>query len=636
MKLDKKNLLLVFLLFIILLGLNSLIFNEQLNYGFRDVDWMSLYYYKLFGNLSFNHLLETFKVNGTYTHQVYYVGFLEQIFGLNFRLLHLASQMFKIFAALSIYFLILKLFKNKLLAFLTSVLYTISYTNAGPLFQLSTGSYFPGVILMNIFFIVYWKIITEVKGFKWLILADIFLMLAFFITTERMYPLFFLIIIIELITIIISEYKRAASILSFKRLLFIFLPLIILFFIYNIWFKNSVATGFAPNQFFVGAGLMLGSILKGNWQLLLYPLASFGSIFLYGDLWKYLGQVDISSFTSYFLSLIFGPLLRMALISIFLLYFISKNFLKLTAVILSSVFGFALLFFFINSHWNSLDTQIRIHFDPNLVLMPAIFGFFITTFCIVIFFQWIKTKNNYLLPLIIGPAFSLLLIFLTWIASDLQLVFMGPQRYLSIPSIGTSLLIAGMILIIFNKLRKFKVTSKIAWGVFLILIPLILINYNVASKFFSDELNFAGLRGDDQTRMKNTFRILIPNINKQEKSLFYFDETADHDNGYFDESTILAGFEYWTRINGDGTLNYFPDPGMMRTNVQCSGHTHASCIEMLKMGLTSVNGEPGILYKDIIRGQTEPSFYKLNNFYALRFINKQLVDIRKEVLGEIQ
>ncbi len=633
---NKRDLVLISLLLLSTFLLNNLIFSNQLNYGFRDVDWMSLYYYKLYESLSLNNILQIIKINDVYTHQVYYVGLLEQIFGLNFGLLHLTSQLFKVLAGISLYFLVIRVFGNKLLAFLTSILYTISYTHAGPLFQLATGSYFPGVILMNLFLIVYWMIISGRKKIRWVILAEILLLLAFSVTTERMYPLILLIFLVELAFIISNKFKKESLILSLKRLLYIPLPLFGLFLIHSILLKGSInGTGVSPDQFFVGTEMRINSVLEGNWQLFLYPFASFGSIFLYGDWWKYLGHINVSSFSSYLSFLIFGPLLRLGLLSLLLLYFITKNFLKLTMIILSAVLGFGLIAYELNSNWNNLNTQERIHFDPNLIIIPAIFGFFIIFFCAVIFFEWLKNRNNRLIPLIIGSVFSLLFIFLTWVASDLQLAFLGPQRYLSFPSVGTSLLIAGLMVIVFERLRQVKSTKNIAWIVFLLLIPLILINYNVATKFFNDELNSAGLRGEDQTIMKNSFRDLTPNISKKEGSLFYFDETEDKDNGYFDESTVMAGFEFWIKFNRGGEIDDFPYPGMLRTNVQCTAHTHKSCIEMMKKGLGIVNGEKGIWYTDAVRSQLGPRFYKLDNLYAFRFRNKQLFDIRKEVLEDL-
>lgn len=630
--LNKKDSFIIVFLVIVLLIFNTLIFGLQLDYGFRDVDWMSLYYYKLFGVFPLSNLIEVIKVNGVYTHQVYYVGFLEQIFGLNFKLLHLSSQIFKILAAMSFYFLTIVVFRNKLLAFLTSILYTISFTHAGPLFQLSTGSYFPGVIMMNLFLIGYWMLISEVKKLKWIIWANIFLLAAFLVVTERMYPLIPLIFLGEFFLVI---YKKESLVSISKRLLYLFFPIFSIFLIYTIWFKSLAAVGFSPNQFFVGTDFRIKTIQNGNWQLLLYPFASFGSMFLHGEYWKYLGQVNTQSLTSYIFSLVFGPLLKLGILSLALLFFVVKRPLKYTAAILTTEFLFGMIIYWMFNNWMKLDTLYRIHFDLNQTVNPTLFGFFILAFTVIFFIEWKRTRNSALLPLIIGSIFSWMFIFFTWIPSDIQLLFIGPQRYLSFPSIGISLFISGILIIIFNNLRKRNSTRSFAWMVFLMLIPFFLINYRIANDFFNDELSHAGMRGVDQTIMKNSFKDLTPNISKQERSLFYFDETADKDNGYFDESTVLAGFEFWTKFNKDGELDDFPYPGMLRTNVQCPKHTHQDCIDIMREGLAIINGEKGIWYKDVIRGQTEPRFYKLSNFYALRFINKNLVDIRKEVIEEL-
>lgn len=628
----KKELFILGLLFIAIFILNKLIFGLQLDYGFRDIDWMSLYYYKLFKVFSLNNLIEVIKVNGVYTHQVYYVGFLEQIFGINFKLLHLSSQIFKIFAAISLYFLIIIVFRNRLLAFLTSILYTISYTHAGPLFQLSTGSYFPGVIMMNFFLIGYWMLISETKNLKWIIWTNIFLLVAFLVVTERMYPLIPLIFLGEFFLII---YKKTTLVSALKRLIYVFLPIFSIFLIYSVLSKSLVAEGFSPNQFFIGTDLRIKTIQNGNWQLLLYPFASMGSIFLHGDFWKYFGQANIQNFTTFIIFLIFGPLLKLGTISFIILFFILKKPLKYTVVILSSLFLFGLVIYWMYSNWVKIDTLHRIHFDFNQTVNPALFGFFILALTVILFFEFKKTKNSALAPLVVGSIFSWMFIIFTWIPSDIQLMFMGPQRYLSFPSIGVSLFVAGILIIIFKDLRNWHSTRFFAWIIFLILIPFFLINYRVAYDFFDYELSYAGMKGVDQTTMKNNFKDLTPNISKNEISLFYFDETADKDNGYFDESTVLAGFEFWTMFNRYGQINIFPYPGMLRTNVQCLEHTHASCIKMLKEGLTIQDGEKGILYKDEIRGQTEPRFYKLNNFYGFRFKNKQLFDITKEVFKEL-
>lgn len=629
-----RNLLAIFFLLLVTIVLDWFFFSKQLHYGFRDVDWQVLYFFKLFGNISSHHLWGEIKELGVYASESYYVGVLEQFIGINFVKLHLVTHVFKILSAIAIYFLIMLVFKRKLLAFITSIIYTISYTHAGAFFQLASGAYFLTTIFMVLFLTTYYYSISGRNILKWSTATGILLVITFLLKPERMYPLVALVLSIELVIVAFSKFKKDILIISSKRTMLILLPFVIPSLFYYALLKYF-PLGLSPNQFSIVANLRFESIMKGNFQLFLYPFASFGSIFLFEGYWKWLGQLNFQNFFDFLSSLIIGPILRLGIFTFILLAFIYKKPLRLTLLVTALVFVFSVIIYVLNINWQNIPSAARIHFDPNLIGIPAIFGSYIFILGCIVCFGWIKNHDVTFAPLALGLYFAFLFILLTWIPSDLQLVFMGPQRYLSIPSIGTSLFIAGLLVIIYDRIKTVRAIKDFAPVIFLLLIPLIMINYQVASKFFDYELTYAGLRGNEQTRMKNQFRQLVGKISQEEKSLFYFDETMDKENGYFDEGTVMAGFEYWTRVNMDGTLNHFPDPGMMRTNVQCPQHTHQNCIDILKAGLTMVDGERGIWYQDPIRVKLGQRFFKLSNFYAVRFINKQLIDIRAEVLREL-
>lgn len=629
-----RNLLAIFFLLLVTIVLDWFFFSKQLHYGFRDVDWQVLYFFKLFGNISSHHLWGEIKELGVYASESYYVGVLEQFIGINFVKLHLVTHVFKILSAIAIYFLIMLVFKRKLLAFITSIIYTISYTHAGAFFQLASGAYFLTTIFMVLFLTTYYYSISGRNILKWSTATGILLVITFLLKPERMYPLVALVLSIELVIVAFSKFKKDILIISSKRTMLILLPFVILSLFYYALLKYF-PLGLSPNQFSIVANLRFESIMKGNFQLFLYPFASFGSIFLFEGYWKWLGQLNFQNFFDFLSSLIIGPILRLGIFTFILLAFIYKKPLRLTLLVTALVFVFSVIIYVLNINWQNIPPAARIHFDPNLIGIPAIFGSYIFILGCIVCFGWIKNHDVTFAPLALGLYFAFLFILLTWIPSDLQLVFMGSQRYLSIPSIGTSLFIAGLLVIIYDRIKTIRAIKDFAPVIFLLLIPLIMINYQVASKFFDYELTYAGLRGNEQTRMKNQFRQLVGKISQEEKSLFYFDETMDKENGYFDEGTVMAGFEYWTRVNMDGTLNHFPDPGMMRTNIQCPQHTHQNCIDILKAGLTMVDGERGIWYQDPIRVKLGQRFFKLSNFYAVRFINKQLIDIRAEVLREL-
>ncbi len=638
LKFTKRDLIVLLFLILIVVGSNLIVFSAQLHYGFRDVDWMSLFYFKVYGSPTWSNILELLKLNGAYIHQVYYVGILEYFWGLNFQMLHLMSQMFKIMAGISLYFLTFYLFKNRLLAFLTVFLYTISYTHAGPLFQLATGSYFFAAIFLNIFFILYFFITKNRKTeLKWLIIESFLLISILFMSTERMYPLIPLVLVFELISVLVSQDKKLAFRRSLRRGIVIFLPLIVLFVIYMVGFKDLVSSGYFAPQFFLELNVRVQKITEGNWQLILYPFASLGSIFLHGDFWNYFAKLDSSSMGSYMASLLFGPLLVLLIPTILIMYCVARKPLKAVVIVLFSTFIFGLFSYMVFKNWLLLDSTTRVNFDLDSIGKPALFGAYILFLNIAIFISWLKNRNKLLIPIFSGTAFAVLFIFLTWLASDVQLLFVGPQRYLSFPAMGTSLFISGILVVIFTSLRKFRLTKALAWVTFLLLFPMLIINYQVAHEFFRYELGYAGLDGSEQARMKNQFWKLSGIPKEKEPLLFYFDETQDTVNGYFDESTILAGFEFWSKFTPDGgQVSVNRDTNMLRTNVMCEIHTHLSCMKLLKSGYGVKDGIAGIFYKRPFSGDKQARFYPLSNFYAMRFVNKQLIDIRSEVLSQIK
>lgn len=628
--------IIIFFLFPVLFIIDRIIFGEQIGYGFRDIDWMMLYRFKSLGEPSFDHFIQSFQLMGAYTYQLYYVGFLSSIFGLDFTKLHIATHFFKLLAAISLYLLIANVFKSRLLAILTSVIYTASYTHIGPMFMLATGGYFLATIFMNLFLVIYYILLTTKNSMKLLVTGSVLMLATLFLSTERMYPLLPLIAVIETLYISVYKFKKESIKTSVNRVFALFFPLMFFILVYSVWFKEDVNSGYFVPQFFLELSKRINSVLSGNWQLLLYPFTSLGSIFLYGDNLKYFGKINTESFINYLSFLLIGPTFIFALLTTLFAFLISSKPLKLMLTTTIPVFIFGLITFLVTKNWQFIDSAIRIHFDPTLTVVPAIIGFYVISLSVNLFLIWLKTKNNLLLPLIIGPVFSALFIFFTWIASDLQLIFVGPHRYLSIPSIGMSLFIAGFLILLSAFLKKINITKNIAWLVFLLLLPLFIIDKEVAHDFFDYELSYAGLGSEDQTRMRNKFWSIVPNLSDTEESLFYFDESADKEHGYFDESTILAGFEFWTKFNKNNEINTNrPYLNMMRTNIQCPEHTHQSCLQILKNGLTEKDGVKGIIYQNIIGGQKKPHFYKLGNFYAMRFIDRDLIDIRKEVLKQL-
>lgn len=635
------NLIICCLFLIGLWFLQDWALKDNLKYGFRDGDWWDLQHFIRFNDSPLLQLTSTFKTFGIYTNQVYYIGILHNFLGLDFNSLYQAGHIFKYLASLSVFPLVFLISKSKLVAVLSTIFYIVSYPSVGALFTVVSGDHYLGVIFMNVFFIIYLLTVIKKRGLGWLLWCSLFFNLALISNTARMYPLIPLIILIEFFLIWKNRWTKDIILASFNRLFILLLPILLILFFYSVYFiflKNSISSGFLIQDFIDTSSLRVNSLREGNWQLLLYPFASFGSLFLHDYLKNIFGTVDLTSLPNLITYVITKPLLILLLPTLLLMFFLSKRYLSWIIFILGSESIFYLISYWMYQNWVNIDKSTKIHFDPNFVLTPAAFGFYILVLSLCIFLIWLKRRQaESLLPTIcLSSAVSFFLIFFTWIFSDTQLLFMGSHRYLTAPAIGSSIFIAGTITLIFNKLRGYSLTKNIAPLILLIVIPIAFVNIQIAKNFFVYELNYAGMDGAEQTRMKNEFWAIVPNMSNNERFLFYFDETADKNNGYFDESTVLAGFEYWILFDRGKTLiKERPEPGNLRTNVQCPEYTHKSCIKLMKRGLTKVDGEEGILYADSIRYPDKPRFYKLKNFYAFRFINKHLVDIREEILKEL-
>src|SRR3989344_7298588 len=109
-----KNILFLILIPVVIIS-QLIILEPHLRYGFSDVDWGFLFYYKEhkanFPNI-FENLYQTFLRWGVYTHQQYYIGIQEYFFGLDFQKFQITTHVFKTLATISAYPLFLIIPRN--------------------------------------------------------------------------------------------------------------------------------------------------------------------------------------------------------------------------------------------------------------------------------------------------------------------------------------------------------------------------------------------------------------------------------------------------------------------------------------------------------------------------------------------
>ena len=598
-----------------------IILKPHLRYAFADVDWSFLVSFKEISSLYSNpvsHLLAAWKIWGVYTYQVYYIGLIEKFFGMDYVNFQIVTHIFKIIATLSIYPVILVATKSRLAAFLTTLIYSFAYSSVGVMYTVVTSGLFVAIPFMFLFFFWHWKIINQKENsIKSNIVALILFLIALLLATERMYPLVPVLFLLELFWWYRNSFSKVSLLRIVKRI-----SLFLLIFISLFLFKPEAFTAFTGNTHDTYVRFM-----AGNWQVIMSPFISFGSLFLPRDYWKYLGQPNVESIIWYIEYFITVPFVYFSIITAFLSIFLSKKKGRFIFNILSLSFAFSIVVYFLSSHQIHIPESVRIHFDIGTVV-PALIGFYVIALMMNMFKEWeYDDKKDKLSITMIGALVAaFIFIALTWIAADWVLVFTGVHRYLTIPAIGSSFFIAGIITIIFKKLNTNRKTSGLSYFILLLLIPLFLFNTGVIEKYFDYELKYAGTDAEGHIRMKNKLRSYLPNLSNTEPSIFYFDESQDHDNGYFDETTIMAGFNYWMRFRGDKIVDSKAIPAILRSNLICKVE-RSMCLDAVKVLVKTKDGIVGIEYGGV--------FYKPENFYAFRFINKDLVDIRNEIAEAI-
>mgnify|MGYP001614509774 CR=1 FL=1 len=116
--------------------------------------------------------------------------------------------------------------------------------------------------------------------------------------------------------------------------------------------------------------------------------------------------------------------------------------------------------------------------------------------------------------------------------------------------------------------------------------------------------------------MRNQLNNYLSKLSSEEQSLFYFDFMEDNERGYYYDNTLLGGFGTWMLWHPRINFNKDLTPKVFWNNP-----------EVLKASIQVMNGEKGIIF--------EEKFYNINNFYAFKLKNKKIIDIKKDILKEL-
>lgn len=608
------------LLTVIVFGLQIILLKPHLNYGFTPDEWWPLAHFKFSESANPIEMLSSVWLKeGIYTtYQVLYIGLLHQFFDFNFQAYQFTNLLLKIISALVLYPLIVVIFKNRLLAFVTTILYAMAYSPIGTLELVVRGSDFIAIFFMCIFLIFYYRAISLGKNsIRWLIMLMVLLLASTLSSPIRIYPLLAFIILVE--TYLIFERRSKQSLIdSARRIGFIFAPYLLLFVL-------------SPSSIFrfanVNAPEIFRRIALGNWQLLLYPLGSFGSLFLLNNYWSIFGTIQIKTITDYFTYLITIPLFIYLFIALFYLIILSipsKIFFRFLFGILSINLILQLIVYFVAKHHESINSNLKMSYD-YFELNPVFFTLFILVLSFFIWRRWrsLGENDNILFALFMGPVFTFTFIALTWIFKDYVVLFKGIHTYLSIPSIGTSLFIGSTLVLFYQKVKSSmgNLGKYIAPVVFLLLIPIFNINNETIKYHFS--LTSYSMDAKEQQAFRDKLWSKLTDFDINRPALFYFNTFEDRLNGRFYEQSMLGRFSEWMFFKGNYSAK---DKCILPVFI-------LDKLDQIKDMIRIKDGLRGFFYHDYCG---TPTFYPLSDFYAFRLVNKEPVDIKDEILRQLE
>lgn len=590
--------------------------------GFTPDDWSFVFLYKTLGDRSYLRLPEVWRDGGAYTtFFIYYIGVLVDFVGMNYRIIGLINVALKIIATASIFPLVYFITKNKFLAFASTFLYAVSYSSVGSLEFAVKGADYLSIFFINLFLLSYYFLI-EKKSFKtkWLPISILFFLLSIIASTIRSYPILVLVPLIEIFIFLkngnLDNIKRGLI-----RLFLLYLPFLLL-----LVYKPAAITSFVLSM------SVLQKVIDGNWHLLLTPMQGLGFMFIPLEVWgRMIQPLAFENFYSYLRSLVVGGPFLIWTIVIIILSFITTSYRKKFVFLVGGVnFILQICVYFIAFHSQSIDSGLRVNFDPPR-LYSTVNGIFAISLAVGFFRVWFLRKKETIF-LIAGSALFIALLFttLTWALADLNLGYKETSYYLVVASEFFSIFVASILTLFFDKYIKEKRISGLKrYGVGVVLISIVVLifisNREVINNYFTS-INSKGRSYIGQQMIQNRFAEELKDFDYTKPALFYFDATELSLDGPFFSEGFLSVFPFWMHIKNNSLIE------------GCSEVFYESLSKLKSLVMTK-GKDKGILYRSLCvfknKKEYKEIFYKKENFYAFKIKNRIFINITAEVVKEL-
>lgn len=596
-------------------------------------DWPFLILYK---SLYPNPLASVFDVwtkAGLHTTaQIYHIGILSDFLRFNYQGYQIVNVALKAVGTLSFFPLIMVLFSNIKLAFLATTLFGISSATAGSFLWVVKGSEYLGIMFLNIFLITYYYVIL--KNSKLLLLLSGFLfLLVYLMAPPRMFPQLLLIPVIEIIWLFRTQkLKNLKS--SITRIIVYCIPVILI----SLSAPVSSCCPFTSRPL-----LLFRDIVNGGWHNFLDPFAGIGWTLITNDFWQFFGVLELDTFANFnnYARFLLRPILIFGLLTLVLAPILSKK----PKQFFTLVFGVNLLleiliFVIVNYEFAYLENLAKQNDIGHFLFTkyPTIIGLYIFVVVLAVFLEWKKTKggNSLLQAIWIGPLFSAVFLWPTWI-------IMGPlindyssvHWYFGIPAMGTTLFAAAILVLLYEKSKYRKLSKTLS---ILVILGIIFVFYHTHETAIAKQylgINPEKVSLTDQQIIQGQLISRLGSSAKNGDVLVYLDIAEDLVNlrrtiQYYKEALVIPDFGYWVHFRriGDGEINN----GCINVIIEK---------KLLKSIVHFRNNEVEFVYEGICVNKTY-SFsgrskisYKLDSFYAFRLQNGEFIDIKKETLKEL-
>lgn len=559
--------------------------------------------------------------------QFFYIATLFTLFGFNYPTYNIVNIILKIIATLSIFPLIILIFKRKSLAVLTTIIYAISYSATGALTYVLQGVYYIGIIFMNIFFIFYYGGVTKNSKIQ-LFLACLSLILAYWFAPGRIYPIFAFILLIEFFLNFRYGFKKMIK-GSVIRLTLFYMPILLLM----LTGKKDYSQLGTPSQTFQ-------DVANGNWRVILNPLSGLGYLLLPGDYWTIFGNPVILGFGDYFDILMKENFLVLIPLTIILSLIISKNIFKFSFLILAINFIISILIFFVATHHLSIPVNLRVGWDEFSFWKQqyfTLFGVYILTISCVCFWSYWKNKNKVNWPLLaaaIGPVFAFIFLIGMWlILGRVMTFYIGVNRYFPFASLGASLFVAAILVQTFDRASRISAVAKVIAKAAILLCLFFI--FQISSKEIDIGFHGANVRNSylHQHFQENFMtQVQVEKIKDKNSVLFYFDLPDERQEKYFEQAIDLSNFSRWMYLRleakEDKCIGVISDEAKLKEAVKVEGgksvlfHPNSGCIGR---------------WDKISSYQTDKEIsYEPQNFFAYRVTGDNFADVTDEFLQKLQ